>query len=191
MRSVQPPVQPPSNPRPTPSGQPRPPNPGRVGRLDVQPCPSGYRRLPRRFGADDLLRSIGASDAKEEARRAPDNCTTVRAKAHDHPGELTTGNARSFAALRTTEIHTFGWTTRELFGLHTIPERPPATYRRLSRYDETGLIWLLQGRAVVALTESEAAIRGHSGATVVYRKHNKPALGPLGDCLDDIWGPNP
>jgi hypothetical protein len=39
---------------------------------------------------------------------------------------------------------------------------------------------------VIGLTESEAAIRGHSGATVVYRKHNKPALGPLGDCLDDM-----
>jgi hypothetical protein len=56
----------------------------------------------------------------------------------------------------------------------------------LSRYDETGLIWLLQGRPVVALTASEAVIRGHSGATVTYRKHNKPALGPLGDSLDDL-----
>jgi hypothetical protein len=45
----------------------------------------------------------------------------------------------------------------------------------------------LQGKPVIGLTESEAAIRGQSGATVVYRKHNKPALGPLGDCLDDMW----
>jgi hypothetical protein len=58
----------------------------------------------------------------------------------------------------------------------------------LSRYDETGLIWLLQGRPVVALTASEAAIRGHSGATLTYRKYNKPALGPLGDSLDDMGG---
>jgi hypothetical protein len=33
------------------------------------------------------------------------------------------------------------------------------SYRRLSRHDQTGLIWLLQGRPVVALTEAAAAIQ--------------------------------
>ena len=66
-----------------------------------------------------------------------------------------------------------------------MPARPSPTYCRLSRYDATGLIWLLQGRAVVALTADEAAIQG-SSAVLVYRKHRKPALGPLGDSLDDI-----
>jgi hypothetical protein len=33
-----------------------------------------------------------------------------------------------------------------------------APYSRLSRYDETGLIWLLQGREVAALTETTAMI---------------------------------
>ena len=56
-----------------------------------------------------------------------------------------------------------GWTARELFGLHTPPERPAATYRRLSRYDETGLIWLLRSRPVVALTATTAAIQGATG----------------------------
>jgi hypothetical protein len=51
-----------------------------------------------------------------------------------------------------------------LFGLHTPPERPHPSYRRLSRYDETGLVWLLQGRPVVALTEATAAIQGSTGA---------------------------
>jgi hypothetical protein len=74
---------------------------------------------------------------------------------------------------------------RELFELHSVPGRPAPTYCRLSRYDATGLIWLLQGRAVVALTKDEAAIQG-SSAVLVYRKHRKPALGPLGDSLDDI-----
>ena len=90
-----------------------------------------------------------------------------------------------------SQAHALGWTEPELFGLDAVPAHPPATYSRLSRYDETGLIWLLQDRPVVALTESEAVIRGHRGATLTYRKHNKPALGPLGDCLDDMWGPNP
>jgi hypothetical protein len=97
-------------------------------------------------------------------------------------------DANSFLATWGAQAHTLGWTARELFGLHAVPERPAATYRRLSRYDETGLIWLLQGRAVVALTETEAAILGHSGAIQEYRKHNKPALGPLGDSLDDMGG---
>ena len=50
----------------------------------------------------------------------------------------------------------------------------------------TGLIWLLRGRPVVALTATEAAIKHQSGNITTYRKLNKPALGPLGDSLDDI-----
>jgi len=82
-----------------------------------------------------------------------------------------------------------GWTARDLFGLHEPPERPHPSYRRLSRYDQTGLIWLLAGRSVVALTEATAAIQSSTGAIsaiTTYRRHNKPALGPLGDSLDDL-----
>jgi hypothetical protein len=39
---------------------------------------------------------------------------------------------------------------------------------------------------VVALTEATAAIQGPTGAVTVYRRFNKPALGPLGDSLDDL-----
>jgi hypothetical protein len=60
-----------------------------------------------------------------------------------------------------------GWTELDLFGLHEPPEKP--SYRRLSRYDQTGLIWLLQGRPVVALTEAAAAIRSSTGAITIYR----------------------
>jgi hypothetical protein len=78
-----------------------------------------------------------------------------------------------------------GWTAWELFGLPSMPEHPKPNYRRLSRYDETGLIWLLRGRPVMALTETEAAIRGAT-AVLVYRKVRNPALGPVGDSLDDM-----
>jgi len=47
---------------------------------------------------------------------------------------------------------------------------PAASYSRLLRYDVTGLIWLLRGRPVIALTASEAAMRGDSGAIAVYRR---------------------
>ena len=78
------------------------------------------------------------------------------------------------------------WSARDLFGLHPVPERPGANYQRLARYDCTGLIWLLQGRLVVALTADTAAIQVKSGGILTYRKNNKPAYGPLGDSLDDI-----
>lgn len=95
-------------------------------------------------------------------------------------------DGRSFLAGWGEQAEALGWTSRDLFGLHRPPEKPHPSYRRLSRYDETGLIWLLRGRPVVALTEATAAIKGATGNVTVYRKHAKPALGPLGDSLDDL-----
>jgi hypothetical protein len=49
------------------------------------------------------------------------------------------------------------------------------------------LCWLLQGKEVIALTEATASLRNPATGTVaVSRKHNKPALGPLGDSLDEL-----
>jgi hypothetical protein len=79
-----------------------------------------------------------------------------------------------------------GWTASDLFGLHEPPAAPHPSYSRLSRYDCTGLLWLLQGRAVVALTNNTAAIEGPTGAITKYLKLNKPAYGPVGDSLDDF-----
>jgi hypothetical protein len=95
-------------------------------------------------------------------------------------------DGRRFLAKWGRQAEALGWTASALFGLHTPPEQPHPSYNRLSRYDETGLIWLLRGREVVALTEATAAIQGPSGTITVYRRHNKPALGPIGDSLDDL-----
>jgi hypothetical protein len=85
------------------------------------------------------------------------------------------------------QAESLGWDSRDLFGLHTPPAKPHLSYSRLSRYDATGLCWLLQGREVLALTEATATIKNPiSGSVTVYRRHNKPALGPLGDSLLDI-----
>ena len=94
-------------------------------------------------------------------------------------------DAQSFLAIWGAQAEAFGWTERELFGLPDLPDRPRPKYQRLSRYDQTGLVWLLQGRHVVALTKDTAVIETANG-TVVYRRYNKPALGPLGDSLDDF-----
>jgi hypothetical protein len=81
-------------------------------------------------------------------------------------------DAESFLAKWGQHAYALGWTARELFGLHQVPPLPAATYQRLSRYDATGLIWLLQCHPVVALTTGEAAIQ-RNGAVVVYRKDRK------------------
>jgi len=82
------------------------------------------------------------------------------------------------------QAEALGWTSADLFGLHTPPERPHPSYSRLSRYDHIGLCWLLEGRAVVALTADTAAIENPAtGGITVYRRFNKPALGSVGDLL--------
>lgn len=96
-------------------------------------------------------------------------------------------DARSFLSEWGEQAHALGWDSRDLFGLPTPPERPHPSYNRLSRYDATGLCWLLERREVVALTEDTASIRNpKTGTITTYRKHNKPALGPLSDSLDDL-----
>jgi hypothetical protein len=92
-----------------------------------------------------------------------------------------------FLAVWGEQAESLGWTTADLFGLHTLPAKPHPSYNRLSRYDCTGLSWLLGGRPVVALTEATASIRNPAtGSITTYRRFNKPALGPLGDTLDDL-----
>ena len=72
-------------------------------------------------------------------------------------------DGKRFFAKWGEQAEALGWTPADLFGLHTPPERPHPSYRRLSRYDCTGLIWLLEGRPVVALTAATAAIENPTG----------------------------
>jgi len=95
-------------------------------------------------------------------------------------------DGRRFLAQWGEQAEALGWTARNLFGLAPAPDKPHPAYRRLSRYDETGLIWLLRGRQVLALTETTAAVQNSTGTVTVCRRHNKPALGPFGDSLEDL-----
>jgi hypothetical protein len=95
-------------------------------------------------------------------------------------------DGRRFLAQWGVQAEALGWTSRDLFGLHKPPDKPAPSYRRLSRYDEAGLIWLLRGKSVMALTADTAAIMNPTGNITVYRRHNKPGLGPVGDSLDDL-----
>jgi hypothetical protein len=98
-------------------------------------------------------------------------------------------DGRRFLATWGAQAEALGWTARDLFGLFPIPGNPHPSFNRLSRYDHTGLIWLLQGKPVIALTEATAVIQSPSGTITIYCKHNKPGLGPTGDSLDDFSPP--
>jgi hypothetical protein len=95
-------------------------------------------------------------------------------------------DGRRFLAEWGDKAELLGWTARDLFGLHEVPTDPHPSYQRLSRYDCTGLVWLLQDCRVVALTDATAAIKMPTGNITTYRKHNKPAFGPLGDSTEDF-----
>jgi hypothetical protein len=95
-------------------------------------------------------------------------------------------DARRFLRKWGSQAEALGWTPEDLFGLHEPPANPHPSYSRLSRYDETGLCWLLRGRVVVALTTTVAAVESYGGPPTKYRKYHKPALGPLGDSLEDF-----
>ena len=61
--------------------------------------------------------------------------------------------------------HLLGWTALDLFGVH--PAAPGL------RFDVMGLLPLLQGDSVVALTNDEAKIRRPSKAVLTFRRANQ------------------
>jgi hypothetical protein len=77
-------------------------------------------------------------------------------------------DGRRFLVQWGEQAETLGWTAQDLFGLHDPPERPAPSYRRLSRYDVIGLVWLLHGRPVTALTADRAVIGTAGGAAVTF-----------------------
>ncbi len=67
-----------------------------------------------------------------------------------------------------------GWEVADLFGVH--PTKPTV------RYDCMGLVPLLRGCTVLALTEDSAAIRTASGGSLTFRNRAAP---PSVRCL--VW----
>ena len=99
----------------------------------------------------------------ELERRCPDHIEPADWQRAAHDG-------RRFLARWGEHAEALGWTEQDLFALPPVPDRPAPNYRRLSRYEMTGLCWLLRGRPVVALTERSAAIENPTGAINVFRK---------------------
>jgi hypothetical protein len=127
--------------------------------------------------AQRLLSVLAALEA-----RCPDRVPTER-------WQQAVADGKTFLSRWGDQAHALGWTVRDLFGLLTVPRHAKPSFNRLARYDETGLIWLLNARPVVALTQDTASIKGTIGNVTIYRKHNDPALRPEGDSLDDFDPP--
>ena len=72
------------------------------------------------------------------------------------------------------QAHSLGWDSLDLFGIHTAAPH--------ARLDGIGLVPLLGGRPVVAITEGSAAISAISGGTLAY--HRKKTW-PPGCC--PVW----
>jgi hypothetical protein len=82
-------------------------------------------------------------------------------------------DGRKFLIQWGEQAEALGWTAQDLFGLHDPYESPEplaANYRRLSRYDATGLIWFLHGRPIVAL-DADSAVIGTAGGQLTFHRH--------------------
>jgi hypothetical protein len=81
-----------------------------------------------------------------------------------------TYDACRFLAQWGRSAEALGWDVRDLFGLLPASDKMVAGCRRLSRLELVGLIWLLRGRPVVALTATGATIRATSGSILTYSR---------------------
>ncbi len=93
---------------------------------------------------------------------------------HENDWRTLQDDARRFLKEWAGQAHHLGWTALDLFGVH--PTAPAA------RFDCMGLVPLLRGRAVSALTKDSAAIKAASGGSLTFRKRTSP---PAERCL--IW----
>jgi hypothetical protein len=66
-----------------------------------------------------------------------------------------------------------GWSTFDIFGAH--PTHP------VERLDLAGLVILLHGDSLLALTADSARIGTTSGALLTYRRRSRPGAVPLWD----------
>jgi hypothetical protein len=67
-------------------------------------------------------------------------------------------DGRRFVADWGNQATALGWTVNNLFGLDVPPEVPHPSYSRLARLDCTGLVWLLRGAQITALSSNVAAL---------------------------------
>ena len=125
---------------------------------------------------------------------------TMRGGAADVPPEWTTGlnvlltlpcpegitparwhrlldNARDFIEQWGDQAAALGWSTADIFGVNQV--------KPFRRYDAAGLIWLLVGRPVVALTETSATIECPTGQRLTCRRKQPGEVRAADQCM--LW----
>ena len=102
-----------------------------------------------------------------------DRLSTLAAPAMVRPQRwsLLTRDARRFLRDWGAQAAALGWTTPDIFGAH--PTHP------LQRLDCAGLVWLLHGDDVMAITSASACMRTSRGATLTYYRRPRPGAVPL------------
>lgn len=80
-------------------------------------------------------------------------------------------DAECFIAEWGAQAAALGWDTLGLFGAH--PTHP------VQRLDCAGLVWLLQGDELLAITADGARTRRQSGAILTYYRRTRPGAVPL------------
>ena len=84
-------------------------------------------------------------------------------------------DAYHFLRDHAAQAHALGWTALDLFGVHR--------HRPQVRLDCMGLVPLLRGREVIALSEDQAAIKTTEDRVLTYRRKSGPR--PNGACI--LW----
>jgi hypothetical protein len=86
-------------------------------------------------------------------------------------------DAERFLENWAAQAHPLGWRDWEVFGCH---KRAP-----WGRIQAMGLVLLLRGDMIAAMTETEAVIRTRTGAYQTYRRKPRDPLHPAERCL--VW----
>ena len=84
--------------------------------------------------------------------------------------QIAVEDGRRFLARWGAQAERLGWTADDLFGLHEPPANPHPSYSRLARLDCAGLVWILNGRPVIALTDAAATIRARASMLTWRRR---------------------
>jgi hypothetical protein len=123
-----------------------------------------------------ILAALEAKSSSDKSDKSPPfgrfgrTFSALEARCPDHVSpmrwEQAVEDGRRFLATWGSQAEALGWTPADLFGLHKPPERPHPSYNRLSRYDCTGLCWLLQGPS------GRGADRGHRRDPELDRRHH-------------------
>ena len=122
---------------------------------------------------NDLIRQIRLFRAFQRLeRRCPDHIDVAG-------WQQAVEDSRRFLTSWSVQAEALGWTAADLFGLAPVPEKVTVTYRRLSRVELTGLIWMLHGRPVLALTESSAAIQTAQSKSILTFRRQQPSAGTV------------